>query len=109
MSFQSAAKAGGKTIAYAATDSSAVKTLGDANSRFIIISNAGSNPAVFNTGDATLDVTFPTTGGSGVSGKVILPGSELLHEKNNANDTSFRAKCDSGLTTTLYIQSAEGR
>ena len=99
---------GSPTVVAAVTATSSTKTLGDTRSEYLIIYNAGSNPAFVNSGGTTVSVTFPTTS-TGQRGVICPPGALVTYRKNNANDTTIAAICDTGLTTTLYIQSGDGQ
>lgn len=101
-------KVGEPTIVAAVTASTANKALGNSNARFLVIYNSGSNAAFINTGKSDIgSIVFPTTSVA-QNGAIIPPGFQVSYEKNNSSDTHIAYICDTGLTTTLYIQSGEG-
>ncbi len=107
MSAQTPMSIGFPTVVAAVTSTTAAKAFGNTNTQFVIIYNGGSNPAFVNSGDSTITIVFPTTI-TGRNGSIIAPGSIVTYMKNNSKDTHLAVICDTGLMTTLYIQTGEG-
>lgn len=102
-------KLGGKTDIAAVTATSAAKALSQTNSLYVIVENVGDNAVFINSGDSAVSVTFPTTS-TGQNGAYISPvkGAQIVYKKNSPTDTHIAVICDTGLTSTLVIQAAEG-
>lgn len=107
MSGDKLAKIGGFTVVAAVTATTQAKALGTNNAMNVIIYNSGTNAAFVNSGKGDIAVAYPTTG-TGQYGAVIQPAATFTYEKNNASDTHLAVICDTGLTTTLNIQSVNG-
>lgn len=107
MSARTPMKLGFPTVVAASTATSSAKALTQTSVMNLILKNGGSNAVFVNSGPSTTTVVFPTSA-TGQNGAVILPGEIATYMKNNPADTHLATICDTGLSTTLYIQSGEG-
>lgn len=107
MSTEAPARVGGFTVLAAVTATTQAKSLVLTNSRHLILKNLGTNAAFVNSGPSTETVVYPTTT-TGQNGSIIAPGEICTYSKNNSADTHLACICDTGLTTTLSVQSSDG-
>jgi hypothetical protein len=107
MSTEAPARVGGFTVLAAVTDTTQAKSLVVTTARHLILKNLGTNACFVNSGAATDTIDYPTTT-TGQNGALIAPGEMCTYSKNNDSDPALCCICDTGLTTTLSIQSVDG-
>lgn len=107
MSMEDIAKVGCRTERVAATATVTLKTI-PAQSKNVIVNNAGSSPVFVTTGSATgITHVYPTTT-TGQNGAIVMGGQTQNFKKNNPSDTTFYAICDTAGTADVLVSFVDG-
>lgn len=107
MSMEDIAKVGCRTERVAATATVTAKTI-PAQSKNVIVNNAGSSPVFVTTGAATgITHVYPTTA-TGQNGSIVLSSQTQTFKKNNPTDNTIYLICDTGGTADVLISFVDG-